>query len=52
VIAIDTNVLVRILVDDPGQPAQVAAARRLASESCRWKSCGSSKVATASTRLP
>jgi predicted nucleic-acid-binding protein len=32
VIAIDTNVLLRILVDDPGQPTQVAAARRLASE--------------------
>jgi predicted nucleic-acid-binding protein len=31
-IAIDTNVLVRILVDDPGQPAQVDAARALASE--------------------
>jgi predicted nucleic-acid-binding protein len=31
VIAIDTNVLVRILVDDPGQPAQVATARSLAS---------------------
>jgi predicted nucleic-acid-binding protein len=30
-IAVDTNVLVRILVDDPGQPAQVAAARALAS---------------------
>jgi len=32
-IAVDTNVLVRILVDDPGQPAQVAAARALASAS-------------------
>jgi predicted nucleic-acid-binding protein len=31
-IAIDTNVLVRILVDDPGQPAQVDAARALASQ--------------------
>ena len=31
-IAVDTNVLVRILVDDPGQPTQVAAARSLASE--------------------
>ena len=30
-IATDTNVLVRILVDDPGQPDQVASARRLAS---------------------
>ncbi len=29
-IAVDTNVLVRILADDPGQPAQVQAARRLA----------------------
>lgn len=28
--AVDTNVLVRILVDDPGQPAQVAAARNFA----------------------
>jgi predicted nucleic-acid-binding protein len=27
VIAVDTNVLVRVLVDDPGQKAQVAAAR-------------------------
>jgi predicted nucleic-acid-binding protein len=35
VIAVDTNVLVRILVDDPGQPAQVAAARRLASQAKR-----------------
>jgi predicted nucleic-acid-binding protein len=32
VIAVDTNVLVRILVDDRGQPTQVAAARSLASE--------------------
>jgi len=32
VIAVDTNVLVRILVDDPGQPGQVAAARSLATE--------------------
>jgi predicted nucleic-acid-binding protein len=32
VIAIDTNVLVRIVVDDPGQPKQVAAARALASD--------------------
>jgi predicted nucleic-acid-binding protein len=31
VIAIDTNVLVRILADDPEQPGQVAAARALAS---------------------
>jgi len=31
VIAVDTNVLVRILADDPGQPAQVRAARDLAS---------------------
>jgi predicted nucleic acid-binding protein len=30
VIAVDTNVLVLILADDPGQPAQVQAARRLA----------------------
>jgi predicted nucleic-acid-binding protein len=30
-IAIDTNVLVRIVADDPGQPKQVAAARALAS---------------------
>ena len=34
-IAVDTNVLVRILVDDPGQPAQVAAARALASRAGR-----------------
>jgi len=32
VIAADTNLLVRILVDDPGQPEQVAIARTLASE--------------------
>ena len=31
-IAIDTNVLVRILVDDSGQPDQVQAARKLASD--------------------
>ncbi|OIO74483.1 MAG: PIN domain-containing protein [Zetaproteobacteria bacterium CG1_02_53_45] len=31
-IAADTNVLVRILVDDPAQPEQVAAARKLARE--------------------
>ena len=31
-IAVDTNVLVRILADDPGQPAQVEAARALASQ--------------------
>ena len=31
-IAVDTNVLVRILADDPGQPAQVDAARALASQ--------------------
>ncbi len=31
-IAVDTNVLVRILVDEPSQPAQVIAARALASE--------------------
>jgi predicted nucleic-acid-binding protein len=31
-IAVDTNVLVRILADDPGQPVQVATARTLASE--------------------
>lgn len=30
-IAIDTNVLVRILIDDAGQPGQVQAARALAS---------------------
>jgi predicted nucleic-acid-binding protein len=32
VIAVDTNVLVRILADDPGQPTQVEAARVLASQ--------------------
>jgi predicted nucleic-acid-binding protein len=32
VIAADTNVLVRILADDPGQPGQVDAARGLASQ--------------------
>jgi predicted nucleic-acid-binding protein len=32
VIATDTNLLVRILVDDPGQPEQVVIARRIASE--------------------
>ena len=31
-IAIDTNVLVRILVDEPSQPVQVGAARALVSE--------------------
>ena len=31
-IAVDTNLLVRILVDDPSQPAQVKAARALASQ--------------------
>ena len=31
-IAVDTNLLVRILADDPGQPAQVDAARALASQ--------------------
>jgi predicted nucleic-acid-binding protein len=31
-IAVDTNLLVRILADDPGQPAQVDAARTLASQ--------------------
>lgn len=31
-IAVDTNVLVRILADDPGQTAQVHAARALASQ--------------------
>ena len=34
-IAVDTNLLVRIFVDDPGQPGQVAAARALASEARR-----------------
>jgi predicted nucleic-acid-binding protein len=32
VIAVDTNVLVRILVDEPSQPVQVTAARALASD--------------------
>jgi len=32
VIAVDTNVLVRILVDEPSQPQQVTAARALASK--------------------
>jgi len=32
VIAADTNLLVRILVDDPGQPEQVVIARKLASD--------------------
>jgi len=32
VIAADTNLMVRILVDDPGQPEQVAIARTLARE--------------------
>jgi len=32
VIAADTNIMVRVLVDDPEQPEQVAIARRLASE--------------------
>ena len=31
-IAVDTNLLVRILADDPGQPDQVDAARALASQ--------------------
>jgi len=31
-IAVDTNLLVRILVDDPGQSEQVITARRVASE--------------------
>ena len=30
--AIDTNVLVRIVVDEPSQPSQVIAARALASD--------------------
>jgi predicted nucleic-acid-binding protein len=34
-IAVDTNVLVRVLADDPGQPQQVAAARALVSEAGR-----------------
>lgn len=29
-IAVDTSVLVRMVVDEPSQPAQVRAARRLA----------------------
>ena len=33
VLAVDTNVFVRILVDDPGAPKQCAAARKLAAES-------------------
>jgi predicted nucleic-acid-binding protein len=32
VIAVDTNVLVRLLVDEPSQPVQVRAARNLATE--------------------
>jgi len=32
VIAADTNLMVRILVDDPGQPEQVAIARKIACE--------------------
>jgi len=32
-IAVDTNLLVRILADDPDQPVQVDAARALASQS-------------------
>ncbi|MBP2670040.1 MAG: hypothetical protein H6Q85_106 [candidate division NC10 bacterium] len=31
-IAVDTNVLVRVLVDEPSQPVQVTAARALVSE--------------------
>ena len=34
-IAVDTNVLVRLLVDEPSQPAQVTAARALAQEAAR-----------------
>ncbi|MDQ2695754.1 MAG: type II toxin-antitoxin system VapC family toxin [Pseudomonadota bacterium] len=34
-IAVDTNVLVRILIDDPGQPEQVQAARALASQATK-----------------
>lgn len=34
-IAVDTNVLVRILIDDPGQPEQVQAARELASQAVK-----------------
>jgi predicted nucleic-acid-binding protein len=32
VIAVDTNVLVRVLVDEPSQPEHIAAARSLVSE--------------------
>jgi len=32
VIAVDTNVLIRVLVDEPSQPIQVTAARALVSE--------------------
>jgi predicted nucleic-acid-binding protein len=32
VLAVDTNVLVRVLVDDPGVPRQCAAARKVAAE--------------------
>lgn len=32
-LAVDTNVLVRVLVDDPGAPKQCAAARQLARDS-------------------
>jgi len=32
VIAADTNLIVRILVDDPGQPEQVRIARKIASD--------------------
>jgi len=31
-IATDTNLLVRIIIDDPGQPEQVAIARRIAKQ--------------------
>lgn len=34
-IAVDTNVLVRLLVDEPSEPTQMTAARRLASEAGR-----------------
>lgn len=34
-IAVDTNVLVRLLVDEPSEPKQVSAARRLASDAGR-----------------
>ena len=34
-IAVDTNVLVRLLVDEPSRPDQVTAARKLASEAGR-----------------